>query len=76
MQAMALPHGEDERGGVVVEIACNLLDETRSRPDAVQAEIARLCAEENEGDSAFRWDVRDGYVTNLTPETILERLAE
>ena len=76
VQAMALPHGEDERGGVVVEIACNLLDETRSRPDAVQAEIARLCAEENEGDSAFRWDVRDGYVTNLTPETILERLAE
>ena len=76
VQAMALPHGQDERGGVVVEIACNLLDETRSGPEAVQAEIARLCAEENEGDSAFRWDVRDGYVTNLTPETILERLAE
>ena len=72
---MALPHGEDERG-VVVEIACNLLDETRTGPKAVQAEIARLCAEESKGDSAFRWDVRDGYVTNLTPETILERLAE
>ena len=75
VQAMALPHGEDERG-VVVEIACNLLDETRTGPKAVQAEIARLCAEESKGDSAFRWDVRDGYVTNLTPETILERLAE
>ena len=75
VQAMALPHGEDERG-VVVEIACNLLDETRTGPKAVQAEIARLCAEESKGDSAFRWEVRDGYVTNLTPETILERLAE
>ena len=76
VQAMALPHGEDEHGGVLVEIACNLLDETLSGPDAVQAEIARLCAEENESDSVFRWDVRDGYVTNLTPETILGRLAE
>ena len=74
VQAMALPHGEDERG-VIVEIACNLLDERRSGPGAVQAEIARLCAEENKSDSDFQWDVRDGYVTNLTPETILERLA-
>ena len=74
VQAMALPHGTD-CCGVIVEIACNLLDEQRSWPQQVQREIERLCAEENDGENEFEWDVRDGYVTNLSPETILERLA-
>ena len=40
MQAMALPHGEDELGPVV-EIACNLLNADAAGPEAVQAEVER-----------------------------------
>jgi hypothetical protein len=75
VQAMALPHGHDQFG-VILEIACNLLDSKRAGPQAVQMEIKRLCAlETSDGECDFDWNARDGYVTNLTPETILERLA-
>ena len=73
MQAMALPHGEDELGPVV-EIACNLLNADAAGPEAVQAEVERMCREDAEGVGGVTWDVRKGYVTNLTPEELLERL--
>ena len=73
VQAMALPHGEDELGPVV-EIACNLLNADAAGPEAVQAEVERMCREDAEGVGGVTWDVRKGYVTNLTPEELLERL--
>ena len=42
--------------------------------EAVQAEVERMCREDAEGVGGVTWDVRKGYVTNLTPEELLERL--
>jgi len=76
VQAMALPHGEDQAGAAVMEIACNLLDADAVGPEAVQAEVERLCGAGAGGGIGEGWDfdVREGYVTNLTPEDILHVL--
>ena len=70
VQAMALTHGGD-RTGSTIEVACNLLDPSTCGPDAVQAEVERLFGENGDG---VEWTVKHGYVTNLTPEGMLEQL--
>jgi hypothetical protein len=67
---MALTHGGD-RTGSTIEVACNLLDPSTCGPDAVQAEVERLFGENGDG---VEWTVKHGYVTNLTPEGMLEQL--
>lgn len=69
VQAMALTHMIDAMGSTI-EVACNLLDPSTCGPDAVQAEVERLFGEEGE----FGWTVKRGYVTNLTPEDMLQQL--
>jgi glutamate formiminotransferase len=70
VQAMALPHGKDG-DAVIVEIACNLLDVSVTTPAEVQDAVERACREED----AVTFRVKEGYVTNLTPEEMLARLS-
>lgn len=85
VQAMALPHGgEADEGLMTVEIACNLLDVSVTGPEAVQAEVDRLCRSESQSQSAaataaadcqrIQWAVGSGYVTNMTTDGIMIEL--
>ncbi|XP_011656927.1 formimidoyltransferase-cyclodeaminase isoform X1 [Cucumis sativus] len=64
VQAMALAHDEG-----VIEVACNLLEPSKVGGKMVQQEVERLA--ENEG-----LGVGEGYFTDLSQESIIERYLE
>jgi glutamate formiminotransferase len=75
VQAMALPHGKNtDEGCMTIEIACNLLDVSVTGPEAVQAEVERLCSPGIDNADVI-WKVQHGYVTNMSIDGIMEELA-